>query len=356
MAEPVPADPNLQAALAHWTPRMVANGVDYNDILATIARVRVWRDWCSEWMRTAARHEEIATAAEARDAPLSAAEAWTRAALCHHFGKFVCFEDMAAYRRAHQGTVADYARAAALNGAERVAIPYRGSTLAGYLRRPPGVARAPVAWIICGLDSVKEEFAFFETLFHARGLATLCLDGPGQGEGESLPIEPAYETVAGAVCDWLAGRADVDGVRLGAVGISLGGYYAARVAALEPRLRAGASVGGPYDFGAVFDTAPLLTRQALQVRFHAPDLAQARERSRALTLDGIAGRIDRPFCIVFGAQDRLIPAAQAERLFAEIGGPDKRLEMFADGNHVCNNIPYAWRPLLADWLAGHLAA
>ena len=350
------ADANLAAALAHWAPRMVANGVDYNDVLATVARVPRWRDWCAEWMRTAARHAALAAAAEARGAKLSAAEAWTRAALCRHFGKFVWFEDRDEYRAAHAATVADYARAAALNGAELVAIPYGGTTLAGYLRRPPGAARAPVAWLICGLDSVKEEFAFFEEIFHARGMATLCIDGPGQGEGEVLPIEPAYENVAGAVCDWLAARADVDGARVGAVGISLGGYYAARAAAFEPRLCAAASVGGPYDFGAVFDAAPLLTREALRIRCHASDLDQARARAGALTLAGAAGRIERPFCIVFGARDRLIPPAQAELLFAEIRSPDKRLEMFPDGNHVCNNIAYAWRPLLADWLAARLAA
>jgi hypothetical protein len=24
--------------------------------------------------------------------------------------------------------------------------------------------------------------------------------------------------------------------------------------------------------------------------------------------------------------------------------------MYPDGNHVCNNIPYKYRPLMADWL------
>lgn len=356
MADPMAADSNLAAALAHWTPRLVANGVDYNDIQTTIARVHAWRDWCPQWARTAARHERLATEAAARGAGLSAAEAWTRAALCQHFGKFVYFEDMAAYARAHRATIADYAQAAALNGAEKVAIAYGGTTLAGYLRRPRGIARPPVAWIICGLDSVKEEFAFFEEIFHARGMATLCIDGPGQGEGETLPIEPAYEKVAHAVCDWLGTRKDVDGARVGVVGISLGGYYAARVSAFEPRIAAAASVGGPYDFGAVFDTAPLLTRQALRIRFQAADMAQARDRTQALSLEGVASRITRPFHIVFGAQDRLIPPTQAERLFAEIACPDKQLALFEDGNHVCNNIPYAWRPLVADWLAGHLGA
>jgi hypothetical protein len=29
--------------------------------------------------------------------------------------------------------------------------------------------------------------------------------------------------------------------------------------------------------------------------------------------------------------------------------------MYPDGNHVCNNIPYKYRPLMADWLKERLA-
>jgi 2,6-dihydroxypseudooxynicotine hydrolase len=28
--------------------------------------------------------------------------------------------------------------------------------------------------------------------------------------------------------------------------------------------------------------------------------------------------------------------------------------MYPDGNHVCNNIAYKYRPLMADWLKEHL--
>jgi hypothetical protein len=30
--------------------------------------------------------------------------------------------------------------------------------------------------------------------------------------------------------------------------------------------------------------------------------------------------------------------------------------MYEHGNHVVNNIPYAYRPLVADWVADHLGA
>ena len=59
---------------------------------------------------------------------------------------------------------------------------------------------------------------------------------------------------------------------------------------------------------------------------------------------------------MFGKEDRLIPFQDAERLYAEISAADKRLEMYEHGNHVVNNMPYAYRPLVADWVADHLYA
>jgi 2,6-dihydroxypseudooxynicotine hydrolase len=28
--------------------------------------------------------------------------------------------------------------------------------------------------------------------------------------------------------------------------------------------------------------------------------------------------------------------------------------MYPDGNHVCNNIPYKYRPAMSDWMRDHL--
>lgn len=352
-------DPRVAAAIAHWAPRFIAQGVDYNDFVRTTGRIQRWEDWCTEWQRTAAEHEALARAAEERDSPLAAADAWIQAAMCHHFGKFVFFDDLEQLRSASAATAADFARAAPLLDPPSlaVAIPYGASRLPGYLRHPIGVERPPVVLLIAGLDSTKEEFHTFTGLFLRRGVATLAFDGPGQGEVEfDLPIEPEFEKPLGAVLDWLATRSDLDFSRVAAAGVSLGGYYAARAAAFEPRLTCAVAMGGPFAFASDFDQLPTLSRQAFQARSHSADLETARRRAAALSLEGVANRIRQPFLVVFGKEDRLIPFGQAERLYAEISSADKRLEMYEHGNHVVNNLPYAYRPLVADWVADHLYA
>src|SRR5258708_37354091 len=110
---------------------------------------------------------------------------------------------------------------------ERVTIgPYVG------VLRKPIAGRCPVLVMAPGLDSTKEELHAYEEPFLARGIATLAIDGPGQGEAEyDIPICGDYERAAKAVCDWIEERNDLDAKRIAIWGVSLGGYYSPRAAA-----------------------------------------------------------------------------------------------------------------------------
>ena len=245
---PQAADPNdakpdarVAGAAAHWGHRFISNGTDYGDFTATLARITRWADWCREWGVTATHYEQLAEAAEDAGQRQTAAGAWQRAALAWHWGKFVFVDDPAQQRAAHERAVACFLRAApALTPpAELVRIPYGDTTLAAYLRVPPpaGLTDPPVVIMVPGLDSTKEELQATAEYVLARGLATLAVDGPGQGESEyELPIEPGYEKVATAAVNYLQDRAGLDRDRIGLFGVSLGGYYAARADRKSTRL------------------------------------------------------------------------------------------------------------------------
>jgi 2,6-dihydroxypseudooxynicotine hydrolase len=349
-------DARVQAAIDNWAARFIANGVDYNDFVRTTAGLERWDDWLDAWTRTAEVHLALAQEAEAAGRERSAGEAYVRAAVCLHFAKFVWVVDAERNRATTQRAVdALYAAHRLLDpGAQRVEAPLDGHAVVGNLRRPTGVARPPLVVLIPGLDSTKEEFFGWENVFLARGMATLSLDGPGQGEtGFALRIRPDYEVAVAAILDVLEDRDDLDLRRVAAVGVSMGGYYAPRAGAFEPRLKAVAGVSGPYDMGANWDGLPPLTRATLAHHTGAADDDEARAKASELSLDGVLGGLTQPALIVTGRLDRLIPWQETKRIADE--APNATWVLYDDGTHVCNNIPFKYRPLVADWTREQLS-
>jgi 2,6-dihydroxypseudooxynicotine hydrolase len=239
---------------------------------------------------------------------------------------------------------------------ERVEIPFEGKWLATNLRRPLGIDKPPAVMMVPGLEATKEEVVGYENALLARGMATLSNDGPGQGEGEyDFPIRGNYETVAGPIIDWLEGREDLDAGRIGIYGISLGGYHAPRAACFEDRIKACVTVSGAYDWGVNWDKKSHLNRDVFRIRSHCATMEEAKEKSKALSLKGIAKNITCPIYIVAGGLDRLTAVEAAERIAAEVSGP-KILSIVEDGVHVCHNRPYKFRPQTTDWMAQQLGA
>jgi 2,6-dihydroxypseudooxynicotine hydrolase len=82
----------------------------------------------------------------------------------------------------------------------------------------------------------------------------------------------------------------------------------------------------------------------------ADDLVQ---KTRGATLSGVAKNITAPLLIVHGEKDNLIPPEDPYRTWEQASGP-KQWVCYPEGNHVCNNIVYKYRPLVADFMAEHL--
>ena len=350
-------DSKIESAVQNWAPRFTSQGVDYNDFVRVTSGLEHWEDWLDAWCANGDMHAELARQAEAESRSLSAGEAWVRAALSYHFAKFVWMVDMERYRSAADRAVAALREAHRLldPSAERLEVPFEGASLVGNLRKPAGVEAPPLVLLLPGLDSTKEEFFNWENVFLARGMATLSLDGPGQGEtGYHVPIHPDYEVGPAAMLDHLAGRTDLDLERVGVAGVSLGGYYAPRTAAFEPRVKAVCSIGGPYNFGEFFLERPAISRETFLHHSGAADEAEAKAIADRLSLEGVLPRVTQPFLVIFGKLDRLVPYQQAERVAGE--APNAELVMYPDGNHVCNNLPYKYRPLAGDWMAERLGA
>jgi 2,6-dihydroxypseudooxynicotine hydrolase len=349
-------------AISHWAPRFTMNGVTAGDFERITSGLASWDDWCAAWSAVGAEHEQLGREALALGRQRSAGAHLAQAAVYYHFAKFLFVNDPGQMQAAHRKAVACLTDALPFLDppGRRVEIGFEGSHLVGVLREPPGEGPHPVMIMIPGLDSTKEELRSTEELFLPRGIATFSVDGPGQGEAEyDLAIRGDWEVPGAAIIDHLAGLPSLDPGRVGVWGVSLGGYYAPRVASGDERVKACIALAGPYTFGENWDSLPVLTREAFRVRSKSPDEATARARAMELTMQGRAGKIGCPLLAVMGKLDRLIPWQHAERLVSEAGGPAELL-LLEQGNHGCANLAPFHRYRAADWaaekLGGHVAA
>lgn len=327
------------------------------------------------WGALADRVRDAALAAEAAGHRHTAAEKFGRAAAYYITAERMQGRDFAP-RKAMYARMLDTMERFYANGdlgARRVEFPYEGSTLSAIFIPARGEGPSPCMVFCNGLDSTKEMVTLaLRDRFARRGIATLVIDQPGVGEALRLNgLHAVYDTErwARAAVDYLDTRDDVDPDLIGMMGWSMGGYYAPRALAYEPRFAIGAVWGGNHDWGG-HQQARLQREGDMPVPHYwdhvmwvwgQPDLATFMELMKQVNLDGHLDRIRVPFLITHGGNDRQIPLKYAERSFEQaINSPDRELKVFTareGGIEHCgadNMEPV--QNFIGDWLTDRFAA
>ncbi|MEU1006694.1 alpha/beta hydrolase [Streptomyces tibetensis] len=316
-------------AAAQWT-RATGAGVDPHEYRRVTAGLTSVADWGPSLSRAA---DACVERAERAGSSVSAGEHLLMAARWYHLAT------LAPYAEAGRAAaLADRALSRALTVLEPDARRVDGEGFTGWLRGPAD-ARGTVV-VVPGLDSAKEEFLGLASALLARGLAVYAMDGPGQGAlTATTTLTPDYEQVVGRVLDALGVA------RAGLVGLSLGGYYAARTAALEPRVAAVATVSGPFRLD--WTELPQPVRDIMTERAGGADAARA--FARRVDLTDLAPRITAPLLVVDGGRD-VIPGVTDGEPLASLAPHGTHLSV-PHGDHLLGNARGDWLFPLADHIA-----
>lgn len=235
-------------------------------------------------------------------------------------------------------------RHAALTDAriEIVEVPFADGSLAGYFVHAQNATsrRAPCVVFFDGLDVTKEiQYMRGVPDLVKRGISCLVMDGPGTGEAIRFRghyLRHDYEVAGSACVDFLEKRGDVDPKKIGIVAISLGGYYAPRCAAMEPRYAACIAWGAQWDYYATwkkrieasFKTSLSVPGHHIMWILGVDTLDAALKKLEPFRLDGVVQKMRCPFLITHGADDEQIPLSDAQRLYEAAGSRDKTLRVY----------------------------
>src|SRR5215212_3794098 len=331
--------------------RLAAMGLPADVTEHALRRVRSVQDWDLAWTWAAQRFLGEGRIQQRVGQEDAAALSQQHAALAYHLAGMLVFDDPRKIRALRASASSLYARSLPVlrPAVRRVEAPWRTTHLPGYLALPENVSDpVPLAVILNGTSTSKEETLLWADAFLEQGLAVLALDWPGSGES-SLNVAPTpdcddfIEGVIAVVSDEPA----IDASRLGLVGFSLGGAVAALAAANDRRVGAIVAVTPP------FDPRPWLARAQPLLRRHLATIAGGEEQLTRLTsgfaLPGVMGRVRCPV-LVFGAgRDLIVPPEEAIR-FCVAAGERGILLWYTDGRHGLYEELSDWTVEAARWL------
>lgn len=258
-------DPTFSLQLLRVIGETYYKGADIGECLSTAYRIREkdFESWHQEWLKTAERVNEYADETLAAGHTVSAREAYLRACNYYRAAEFLLVNPTDLRIQTTWGKSKEcFSKAAALFSPpfEPIEIPYEGTTtLPGYFYRVDNsnnnnrsTSSRPTLIVHGGFDSTLEElYTSAAAPALERGYNCLTFEGPGQGEvirKQNILFRYDWEKVVSPVVDYALSRPqEVDPKRIALMGISMGGYLAARAAAFEHRIAACVLYNGVFD-------------------------------------------------------------------------------------------------------------
>jgi dienelactone hydrolase len=328
--------------------------------------------WYDAMVEMAERMEALAEADLAAGNEFTASRKFHRAATYYSRADRIIPHDdprqLVAYRR----MLTDYRKARELgrDGVEFVEIPYRDGFMPALLiRASNGTETPPIVIHIQGFDSIKEtQFPMLQE-YRRRSLSLLIVDQPGAGGAlrlHGLTARYDSEDYVATIVDWITARADIATDRIGLCGLSMGGYFAPRAAAFEPRVKAVASWGALHnaieiavpaspDSEASAPSVPSPLDHARWV-FGAATIDELAEVFTKMDLDGVVEQIVCPLLVMHGELDRQIPVAHATRTFERATAADKTLKIFTASEGGAEHCQVDNRAIAADYVSDWFAS
>jgi pimeloyl-ACP methyl ester carboxylesterase len=324
-------------------------------------RVTKFSDIAREFAGAATRREAKAAEFERDGRMIAARESYFIAALLWGSAQWPLFEDSPQNTEFNDRKVACYAKFVAHppHRIERVEIPYGKTSLPGLLHFPPGWSgeRVPCVLTLDGMDGFKEMMhpMYGDKLLH-RGMASLAIDGPGQGEALARGIKVTadnFKDAGRASIDWLRKHPGIAGDQLTVYGLSFGSFWGTQVAMLDEQLAGAAVAFVCHEPGGhtIFNMASPTFKLRFMYMAGIEDEAEFDRFAEDLTLDGRDVRC--PLLIVASEDDELSPIEHTYRLFNDVQTP-KELVVYQGERHAiggsAGGLGPNWLTLAADWL------
>jgi dipeptidyl aminopeptidase/acylaminoacyl peptidase len=242
---------------------------------------------------------------------------------------------------------------------ERVEIPFEGKSIPGVLTLTPSRKKAPIILVVPGIDLHKENVInHLNNPYVLRGMNTLAIDGPGQGESLIRKIwvdEDNYGKAGKASIDYLVKRPEVDPDKIGVCGTSMGSYWSPLIALHDSRVKGLATRASNY-YNKDHQMNETSSNFRLRFMWMAGNLNDEEfdKLAAKMTLEGREQQIKAAHIIFHGEFDHLTDTEETYKYFDHLGSEVKELRIYENQYHGTSRFIDEISNMSADWLKDRL--
>jgi pimeloyl-ACP methyl ester carboxylesterase len=252
---------------------------------------------------------------------------------------------------------------------EVLEIVCEGKSFRAHFRAPKTTSPVPGVLIMCGSDVFKEDRGWAAEMALDAGLASLVVDAPGTGENP-FPWHPKSVKAWVAAVNTLMAQPQVDGNKIGAFGISRGGYSVMQLAGTAPeKIKAVvASAGHPFGYemtDSEMEAYVEARNRRATFRFGPadgpasfPTWSIEREteifNGWALSSLGLVDKITMPVLMINGDKDHLAPIGNIHYMLQSGPIGTRTAKIYPGSGHCAFEHQPEWGPASFAWLAEKL--
>jgi dienelactone hydrolase len=329
-------------------------GYNSTDFKRVFSRVRSTSQIASAWSSVAAEVESRARYWKSRGARTAAAALYERSALLYGRTHYSFYGDDPRRVRYLDKLVKTFQEVIELSphAVNRVILPFEGKQLHGLFAHGRNAVKQPCVICLPGMDMFKEDFhAVMRERILPRGWTAFSLDGPGQGESLTRGLKMTmdnYDRALSTVIDWLVKQPQVDPQRIVLIGSSMGTWWGARAAAVEPRLKAVS--GNMAALGdKMVDTAQPSFLANLSFMTGIVDVDALHRFIAEMSLTDIVPKVTVPYLVIAGENDELTNLESTLAVYKRFGGA-KELWVYEREFHPLGPVAAEWLDASLDWL------
>lgn len=328
--------------------RLLDYGMDFADASALLARTSAGEPWAR--VADALAHQRIdqANAAEAGGFLVTAREELYRAIAAFVFAQMAFNFDGPEKWALYRSLIASCQALARVSDLpfERREVSFGQKQMVGWLMRPHAGPACGTVILFGGQTGWGVAYLPVARALAQRQIATLLVEGPGQGEtrmAQGIYLDVDTDKAYSAWVDLILADATLG--RPGIWGNSYGGLWAARTASYDKRLVA-CCVNGSFATPGILPFRSAFEQSAAMLG--TQDRVQIERNFIRLRFDPAKNQIDCPLLVIHGGADPLVKL-EDQQPFIDAATGQSVLKVWPQGDHTIYNHGFDRTAFGADW-------